>query len=100
MQLAYVVCVLEPHSQKYLCCKVNRGELITLIRRALKAVYVMPSAQSVSSQTWLAANEGRANTKVTNLVAVGKRDDFLFHSSSFHLCRTNATVMNWLELKW
>lgn len=33
----------EPHSQKYLCCKVNRGRLITLIRRALKAVYVMPS---------------------------------------------------------
>lgn len=31
--------------QKYLCCKVKTvAVLITLIRRAFKAVYVMPSA--------------------------------------------------------
>lgn len=47
---------LEPHSQKYLCCKVNRGKVIALNRRALKAVYVMPSAQAVSRHTLLVAN--------------------------------------------
>lgn len=62
-----MVCVLQLSShirQKYLCCKVNRGRLITL---APKAVYVMPSAavarQSAALRLGLWLRKGRANTK-------------------------------------
>lgn len=58
---------LEPESppKKYLRWRVNRGELITLVRRALKAVYVMPSALwSVRlGGLWLA--KGERDTKET-----------------------------------